>query len=70
MKNKKVVKVKLFGFTSLLTVLFIGLKLTDKIDWSWVWVLSPLWLPTALVLGVLLVAFLFMVIVAALSDGR
>lgn len=29
---------------TLLTVLFIGLKLTGYIDWSWVWVLSPLWI--------------------------
>jgi len=27
---------------TLLTVLFVGLKLTDHIDWSWWWVLSPL----------------------------
>lgn len=31
-------------FVSLLTVLFIGLKLTGYIAWSWLWVLSPLWL--------------------------
>lgn len=32
-------------FTSLLAVLFIGLKLTGQIDWSWWWVLSPIWIP-------------------------
>lgn len=32
-------------FFCLLTVLFIGLKMTDNIDWSWWWVFSPLWLP-------------------------
>jgi len=32
------------GFTGLLTVLFIGLKLGGVIDWSWWWVLSPLWI--------------------------
>lgn len=30
------------GFPGLLTVLFIGLKLTNYIDWSWFWVLSPI----------------------------
>lgn len=30
-------------FLSLLAVLFIGLKLTGVIAWSWVWVLCPLW---------------------------
>jgi hypothetical protein len=28
----------------LLTVLFIGLKITNIITWSWIWVLSPLWI--------------------------
>jgi hypothetical protein len=35
------------GFASLLTVLFIGLKLTHYIDWSWWWVLSPMWIGLA-----------------------
>ena len=33
------------GLGSLLTVLFIILKLTDRIDWSWWWVLCPIWIP-------------------------
>lgn len=33
------------GFAGALTILFIGLKLTGYIDWSWVWVLSPIWIP-------------------------
>jgi hypothetical protein len=32
------------GFAGLLTVLFIALKLTGFIAWSWVWVLSPIWI--------------------------
>lgn len=31
------------GFPGLLTILFVGLKLTHFIDWSWWWVLAPLW---------------------------
>ena len=30
------------GFSGLLTILFIGLKLTNYIDWSWWWVISPI----------------------------
>ena len=42
------------GFAGLLTIVFIVLKLLDKIDWDWVWVLSPLWISAALgALGVL-----------------
>lgn len=46
------------GFFGLLTVLFIGLKLTDYIDWSWWWVLAPVWMPisVAIVLVIALVA--------------
>ena len=51
------------GFTGLLTVLFIGLKLTGHITWSWVWVLSPLWISFALFLLILLVAGIIFVIV-------
>jgi hypothetical protein len=40
---------------SLLGVLFVGLKLTGHISWPWVWVLSPFWIPLAIVLAVLLV---------------
>lgn len=36
-------------FFSLLTLLFIGLKLTNYIDWSWWWVLAPLWMPLIIV---------------------
>lgn len=41
------------GFPALLCLLFIGLKLTKFIDWTWTWVLSPIWLPFALFFGVL-----------------
>lgn len=37
------------GFFGLLTVLFVGLKLTGYIDWSWWWVISPIWIPTVTV---------------------
>jgi len=40
-------------FAEALTVLFIGLKLTGQIDWSWWWVLSPLWIGLLVVLGFL-----------------
>ncbi len=37
------------GFVGLLTIVFITLKLTSYIDWSWWWVLSPLWISAILV---------------------
>ena len=41
------------GFAGLLAIVFITLKLTGYIAWSWLWVLSPLWIPAALVLLIL-----------------
>lgn len=32
------------GFCGVLTIVFIILKLIGKINWSWIWVLSPLWI--------------------------
>jgi hypothetical protein len=37
------------GFFGLLTIVFITLKLTGVIGWSWLWVLSPILIPLALV---------------------
>lgn len=49
--------------TALLTVLFVGLKLTNHIDWSWWWVLSPLWIGLAIgVLVLIVVLFLYFLI--------
>lgn len=55
------------GFAGLLTVLFIGLKLTGYITWSWWWVLSPLWITAGLALSILAVVLIAMVVV---SRGR
>jgi len=44
-------------FVAMLGILFIGLKLTGYIDWSWLWVLSPLWIGPGLVLLVFVVIF-------------
>lgn len=42
------------GFGSILFLIFLVLKLTNYINWSWWWVTSPLWLPTAMIfVGVL-----------------
>ena len=43
MKDKKV-KNSGIGFISVLTLIFIVLKLTNNISWSWIWVLSPIWI--------------------------
>jgi hypothetical protein len=51
----------------LLGVLFVGLKLTGYITWPWLWVLSPFWLPVAIVLGVLFAALAIVGLVFAVK---
>jgi uncharacterized protein (DUF983 family) len=46
------------GFVTTSTILFVGLKLAGVITWPWVWILSPLWLPTAVVAVLILLAFI------------
>ena len=48
------------GFFGLLTIAFIVLKLIGAIEWSWWWVLSPLWIPVTAVI----VTYLLIVIIA------
>ena len=38
------------GFIGGLTLLFIALKLCKVIKWSWLWVLSPIWITIGLVI--------------------
>ena len=44
------------GFFGLLAIVFIVLKLTKVIAWSWFWVLSPVWISVILWLGLLVLA--------------
>lgn len=49
--------------STVLTIVFVVLKLTHVIDWRWVWVLSPLWIPLVVLLLVACVALLVALIV-------
>ena len=62
MKNDKTtVKVnnKSLGFASVLTIVFIALKLIGKISWSWIWVLCPLWIDFLLTVLIIIGVVLF-----------
>ena len=47
------------GFTGLLTITFIVLKLCHIIEWSWLWVLSPLWISFIIFMMVVIVIIWF-----------
>ena len=58
------------GFVGLLTILFIGLKLTNYINWRWLWVLSPLWITPLVLMGILIMGFLIFLIVKLLRNKK
>ena len=55
------------SLSAVLFIVFLVLKLTNNIDWSWWWVTSPLWIPLAL--GLAIVGFVFLLIIVALIFG-
>lgn len=57
------------GIATVLTIVFIVLKVCNLITWSWVWVLSPLWIGFGLVILLLTVVGLGMLI-SWLSNSR
>lgn len=61
-KDRVVVKQGGIGFFSLLCLIFVVLKLagvTEVAQWSWWWVLAPLWGPTAVVVAFMCLVFVF-----------
>ena len=54
----------------ILFIVFLILKLTDTIDWSWWWVTSPLWIPLAfmialsIIIGIIaLISWMFVILI-------
>lgn len=54
------------GFVGVLQITFVVLKLCKVIDWSWWWVLSPIWISTALTILVVLIG----IVVIYVRDKR
>lgn len=55
------------GFTGLLTIAFIVLKLCGVISWSWLWVLSPIWISLGLALILFAISGIF-ILIAIIAD--
>lgn len=58
------------GFLGLLALVFIVLKLTGFISWSWWWVLTPLWGPAAFLVLILLVIVAAAIVGSLFSDSK
>ena len=68
MANNKEITIPLVGITNVLVFLaFFFAKIFDKIDWSWWWVFSPLWIPIAFVLFILIIALISYCILVLIS---
>lgn len=57
------------GFSGLLAIVFIVLKLVGVISWSWLWVLAPLWIPIGVSLIVLLILIILFCIGSSLEEA-
>ena len=54
------------SFAGLLTIVFIVLKLTGTIAWSWWWVLSPLWI--SFIIGIFILGIVGIILLISLKD--
>ena len=52
------------GLPTILTIVFLILKLTHVINWSWWWVLSPLWISFGLAIVLIIIAILVSAVIA------
>jgi len=59
-----------FPFLGILTLIFITLKLTGHIAWSWWWVLAPMWIPLAIILGIGIIVVIIAMITGANINVR
>ena len=59
-------KVAGVSFTGVLQIIFLVLKLTGLINWSWLWVLAPTWIS----IGLFVVVLLVLLVVMLISEAR
>lgn len=59
MEEMEKTKTQGVGLPFILFTVFLTLKLTNNIDWSWWWVTSPIWIPIAFVVTIVIVIVFF-----------
>lgn len=55
MEEGRKVTVNFGGIGTILAIVFMILRLTGNIDWPWIWIFAPIWIPLALVLLIYIV---------------
>jgi hypothetical protein len=56
------------SFLQVLTIVFVVLKLTNVINWSWWFVLMPLWLPITIFLSIMFFVLVSVFLIKAIKD--
>ena len=65
--NKKIT-IKLVPLTNVILFLaFFFAKIYDKIDWSWWWIFSPLWIPIVIITSIIII-FGFVYLITLIID--
>lgn len=54
----------------LFDITLIVLKLTGVINWSWLWVLAPIWIPTAITLAIIVIVLVAILVRELTKGGR
>lgn len=57
------------GFFEVLTVVFVVLKLIGVINWSWLWVLAPIWIPLSITLVISFIIIIVKVVLKRKYNG-
>lgn len=58
------------SLSTLVTIIFVILKLCGVLSWSWWWVLSPLWVGVAIIIVVAVLIWLFGCIAVIIEEKR
>ena len=67
-ENKTVIKKQGLSLGTVLTIIFVVLKLVGVIDWSWVWVLAPVWIGAIISLVLVLIGLLITIVAAIIVN--
>lgn len=67
MDGKKVT-VNFGGIGTILAIIFMVLKLTGNLDWPWIWVFAPIWIPLAIAVGILVLYCLVLMFITYIAS--
>lgn len=68
MNDGKKVTVNFGGIGTTLAIVFMILKLTNYIDWPWVWIFAPIWIPLAIALGIMIIYAIVALIISIIAS--